>query len=161
MTGRQLALAHQRLHRLRQLQQPQHVGDVRAALADDLRDVILAVVEFFHQREIASRFLDGVEVGALHVFDDGEFERLRVGRLDNRDRHFVEPCALRRAPAAFAGDDLELVVAAGDGAHDDRLNDTAFLDRRGELSQFGFGKVAARVARIGDQIFNRRLARFA
>ena len=58
VTGRQLAGQHQRLHRLRQLEQAHRVGDMRAALADDLRDVVLAVIEFFHQRQIAARLLD-------------------------------------------------------------------------------------------------------
>jgi hypothetical protein len=37
----------------------------------------------------------------------------------------VQRGALRRAPAAFAGDDLELVVDAPQRPHDDRLDDAA------------------------------------
>ena len=42
VAGRQFARAHEVLHRRRQLQQPQRVGDMRPALADDLRDLVLA-----------------------------------------------------------------------------------------------------------------------
>ena len=108
VAGRELAVAHQRLHRLGQLQQPHQVGDIRPALADDLRHLLLRVIALLHQRDIAGRFLDRIEVGALHVLDDGEFERLHVGRIDDGDRHLVQAGALRRAPAPLAGDDLEI-----------------------------------------------------
>ena len=152
--------AHQRLHRLGQLQQPHHVGDMRPALADDLRHLLLRVIALLHQRDVAGRLLDRIEVGALHVLDDGEFERLHVGRLDDRDRHLVQAGALRRAPAPLAGDDLVVVRRAG-CAHHDRLDDAALLDRLGELVEFGLGEIAARVARIGLEIFDRRAARLA
>ena len=101
------------------------------------------------QRLIAGRLFERIEVGALHVLDDGEFERLRVGRLDHDDRHVVQAGALRRAPAPLAGDDLELVRRAAHGAHDDRLDDAALADRGGQLVEFGLGEGAARIARIG------------
>ena len=50
MPGRQFALGDIVLHLVRQLQQPQRVGDVAAALADDLGDVVLAYVELVDQR---------------------------------------------------------------------------------------------------------------
>jgi hypothetical protein len=134
---------------------------MRAALADDLRDVVLAVVEFLHQRQVAGRLLDRIQVGALHVLDDGEFERLRVGRLHHRDRHLVQAGALRRAPAPLAGDDLEIVGLAAHAAHHDRLDDAALADRIGELVELGLAEGAARIARIGFEIFDRRAARLA
>src|ERR1700686_1669379 len=45
MTGRKLALGDIGLHFRRQFRQPHHVGDVAAALADDLGDVFLAALE--------------------------------------------------------------------------------------------------------------------
>ena len=153
-----LAGLHQRLHRLGQLEQPHHVRHMRPALADDLRDLVLAVVEFIHQRQIARRLFDRIEIGALHVLDDGEFERLRVSRFHHRDRHFVQAGALRRAPAPLTGDDLEPVGLAANGAHYDRLDDAALANRLGQLVEFGLGESAARVARIGFEIFDRRAA---
>ena len=160
VAGRQFARAHQRLHRLGQFEQPHHVRHMRPALADDLRHFVLAVIELFHQRQIAARLFDRVEVGALHVFDDGEFQRLPVGRFHHDDRHVVLIGALRRAPAPLAGDDLEAVVARG-LAHDDRLDDAVLADRGGKLVELGVGKGAARVARIGFQVFDRRAPRLA
>ena len=54
MAGRELALLHHRLHAVGQLQQPQRVGDMAAALADDLGELLLAVVEALDQLAIAA-----------------------------------------------------------------------------------------------------------
>ncbi len=110
--GRELAVLHHGLHAVRQLQQAQRVGDVAAALADDLGQLLLAVVEALDQLAIARRLFDGVEVGALHVLDDGELEDLLVVELAHDDRHRVQPGLLRRAPAALAGDDLVAALPA-------------------------------------------------
>src|SRR5438552_5689772 len=77
---------------------------MRAALADDFCDLVMRVVEIVGERLIAHRLLDRIEVGALHVLDDGKLERLAVADFDRHDRNVVEPCALRRAPAPLAGD---------------------------------------------------------
>jgi len=43
-------------------------------------------------------------------------------------------------------------------AHDHRLNDAALADRGGETFELLLGEVAARVARIGLEIFDRHAA---
>ena len=119
-----------------------------------------AVVALLHQRDVAGGLLDRVEVGALHVLDDGEFERLHVGRLDDGDRHLVQAGALRRAPAPLAGDDFVMPRPAV-LAHHDRLDDAALADRLGQLVELGLGEGAARVARVGNEVLDRRAARLA
>src|SRR5262245_18933318 len=52
--GRDLAGVDISLDRLRQLQQPQRVGDVTAALADDLGDMLVAVAVLARQRLITA-----------------------------------------------------------------------------------------------------------
>ena len=113
------------------------------------------------QRLIAHRLFQRIEIGALHVLDDRKLERLAVGHLDHDDRHVVHAGALRRAPAPFAGDDLELIGRALDRAHHDRLDDAALPDRGRKLVELGVGEIAPRVARIGLDEFDRRLARMA
>ncbi len=159
MTGAQLAGGDVALHRLRQFQKSQRVGDVTATLADDLRDIVLAVIERVDQRLIAGGFFERIQVGALHVLDDRKLERLRVGRFDDDDRHLVQAGALRGTPAPLAGDDFEFVLA--DIAHDDRLDDAALPDGCGQLFELGFGEMLARVARIGAEIFDGRAPRLA
>src|SRR5215471_15786365 len=90
------------------------------ALADDLCNIILRPIEIIHQRKITARLLNRIETGPLHVFDDGEFQRLRIARLDDRNRYIMQTGALCRAPPSFAGNDLEVI--APQCAHDDRLN---------------------------------------
>ena len=60
------------------MQQPQRVGDMRAALADDLREIALGIAEILDEPLIAARFLDRVEIGALHVLDDRQLQSLAV-----------------------------------------------------------------------------------
>ena len=50
--------------------------------------------------------------------------------LSHDDRHATETGVLRRAPAAFAGDDL---VGLADAPHDDRLDHAVRPDRLREL----------------------------
>ena len=77
-----------------------------AAFTDDLGNLFLAIAEFFQQSAVALGFFQRVEVGALDILDDRDLQRLGVARLDDDDRDFVQAGALRRAPAAFAGDDF-------------------------------------------------------
>ena len=126
-----------------------------AALADDLGDLVLAVFELVGERLIAAGLFERVEIGALHVLDDRELERLAVVDLEQHDRHVVQAGALRRAPAPLAGDDLVLIDRAAHGAHQDRLDDAALADRGRELVELGLGEMAARIARIGLEEFDR------
>ena len=96
MAGRQFALGDIGLHLRRQFGQPHHVGDMAAALADDLCDVFLAAFEFVGERVIALRLFHRVEIFALHVLDDHDLERVAVADIDRHDRHFVQAGELRR-----------------------------------------------------------------
>ena len=129
-----------------------------AALADDLGDVVVTVAVFARQRLIARRLFQRIEIGALHVLDDGELECFAVARFERHDRYVVQPRALRRAPAPFAGDDLVGVLRPAHGTHDHRLDDAALPDRRGQIVELEVGKVAPRIARIGTQEFDGHAA---
>jgi len=60
---------------------------------------------------------------------------------------------LRRAPAAFAGNDL---VAAVERPNDDRLDQPARADRRGELAQRILVEVPPRLAGMGFDAADRQ-----
>ena len=137
------------------------VGDVAPALADDARDVAVRIAVNLAELGVAGGLLERVEVGPLHVFDDGDLERLAVAGLDDDDRDLVQPRPLRGPPAALAGDDLVSVRDAGNGANDDRLDDPALLDRGGEFVELRIVEPLSRIARIGAQELDRRLARAA
>ena len=136
----------------------QRVGDVAAALADDAGDVAVRIAVVGAELAVARSFLEGVEIGALDILDDGEFERLAVADVGDDDRNFVLSGPLGGAPPPFAGDDLVGVGDARDRPHQHRLDDAALADRRRELLELCVVEALARVARIGAQEFDRRLA---
>ena len=49
-----------------------------ATLADDLGDVVLRVIELVGERLIAARLFQRIEIAALDVLDDRQFERFGV-----------------------------------------------------------------------------------
>ena len=102
------------------------------------------------------RLFERIEVGALHVLDDRELERFLVVDLADDDRHFVQPGPLRRAPAAFAGDDLENVRILA-RPHQQRLHHALFADRIGQLFELVRIEIAARIGAVGDDEFDRQL----
>ena len=62
---------HELLHVGRKLQQPEGVGDGGAILARTVGDLVVAQVEIPGEALEGMRDLDGVEVLALDVFDQG------------------------------------------------------------------------------------------
>ena len=62
VTGRELALLDHGAHLGWQLQQAHRVGEMAAALADHVRQLLLRVAEALDQLVVAGRLLDGVEV---------------------------------------------------------------------------------------------------
>ena len=51
------------------------------------------------------------QILALQVFDQRDLEHFGIGERADDDRHLMQPDALRRAPAALAGDQLEGGIA--------------------------------------------------
>ena len=147
MACAQLAGPHQVLHAVGQLQQAQRVGEMAAALADDLGEVLLRIAVAVHQQLVALALLDRVQVLALDVLDDGDLDRFLVRERAHDDRHVVQIGELRRAPAALAGDDL--IGVAGRRPDDQRLHQTTLADRGGKLLELRLGEVAARVEPAG------------
>ena len=90
------------------------------ALADDARNVAVRISVVGAELGVARGFLESVEIGALHILDDGDFERFTIASLDDDDRDIVEPRALRRPPAPLAGNDLISIGDARNGADHDR-----------------------------------------
>ncbi|KAK0330219.1 hypothetical protein LTR94_033717, partial [Friedmanniomyces endolithicus] len=114
-----------------------------ARFVDRLGQCLLRVAEFVEQPLIGLRLLDRVEILPLDILQKSDLQRFAVGIVADDDRHLVETRALRRAPAAFAGDDLVIMAV---GADDDRLDHAALGDRGGEFLQRGFVEMAARLA---------------
>src|SRR4051794_33729359 len=159
--GRDLAGMDISLDRFGQLQQAQRVGDVAAALADDLGNVVVTVIVLARESLITARLFQRIEVRALHVLDDRKLERFAIAYFEQYDRDIMQARALRRAPAPLACNDLIGVLRSGDRAHDHGLDDAAFLDRRRQIIELRFQKIAAWISRIGPHIFDRHAALIA
>ncbi|MDQ1190762.1 hypothetical protein QE447_003265 [Stenotrophomonas sp. SORGH_AS282] len=101
-------------------------------------------------------FFERVEVFALDVLDQRHRNDGAVFQLAHHHRHFVQAGQLRRAPAAFAGHDLEAVRAQL--ADQDRLDHALRLDGIGQLGELGFVHVAARLVLARLQVLDRQLA---
>src|SRR5207245_1479931 len=94
---------------------------------------------FLDQAKIAQQpldragFLDRIQVGALQVLHQGQFEPLLEPAATagvNDDRDLAETGDLRGAQPAFAGDQLEAIQAL---AHQQRLENAVHPDRVGQL----------------------------
>ena len=128
---------------------------MRARLADDLRKVLLRIVKLLDELLVALRFLERVEIDALHVLDDRELERFLVVNLADDHRHFVESGALRRAPATLAGNDLEnrRIFARTD---EQGLHHAFFADRVRQLFELRRIEFSPRVGAVGDDRTDRK-----
>src|SRR6202008_1180093 len=105
-------------------------SNMAARLVDQFRERFLSVSEFADQALVRIGFLDRVKIAALDILEQRDLERIGIVELADDDRDFVQPRALRRAPAALAGDDLVVPTMRADK---DRLEHAA---RRNRLRQF-------------------------
>ena len=98
------------------------------------------------------RLLDGVQVFALEIFDERQFQHRAVVRLAGDDGNLRQIQQLRRAPAAFAGNQFKISAAF---AHDERLDDALFADGIGQFAQRLVGEILARLERAGADAVQR------
>ena len=148
VADRKPPVADELLNRRWQFQQPQCVRHHGAALADLAGDFLLGQLELPGELRVTVGFLEGVEIFALEIFDERQFQHRVVVRLSDDDRHFRQLQQLRRAPAAFARDQFKTTAAL---AHDERLDDALFADGIGQFAERFFGKVLARLERAGPE----------
>src|SRR5690606_20718358 len=80
-----------------------------------------------------------------------------VSRLEDDHGYVVQAGLLGGAPAAFARDDL--VVVRPHGTDQDRLDDTLFADRGGQVVEVRWIEGLARIARVGAKECDRKPAR--
>src|SRR5438445_2105466 len=72
MTHGEVTAMQHRQHRLGQLQKPERVGDGGAIAPHGVRHVLLREIEFRDEAVVAAGFVEGREVVALQVLDEGE-----------------------------------------------------------------------------------------
>ena len=113
-----------------EFEEAEGIGDDGAAFADACGGFLLGQLELIDQLGKPLGFFDRVEVFALQVFDESQFERSAVIRLADEDGDLGEAGEASGAPAAFAGDQFVAVIG---GADDQGLHDALGADGVGEV----------------------------
>ena len=104
-----------------------------ARLFADLEgDVLLGELELPDQLRVTLGFLQGIEVLALQILDEGQLEDGAIIGLADDDGHVRQTQELGCPPAPLAGDEFEMAVAFAD---DQRLDDSLFADGVREFAQ--------------------------
>src|SRR4051794_12405079 len=133
-----------------------------AALADRIGEACLTAPELAHQAAIGLGFFERREIGALQILDQRDLDHLGIAEAPDKDRNLVQPDALRRPPAALAGDQLVLRAflraAILHRAHQKRLHDPLAADRLRQPLQLLLGEVTARLERRGTDRLDRHRA---
>ena len=103
MTRCQLAPRQTVANPLGQFQQAQRVGNMRAALADDLGHLVLAIGELLDQLLVTQRLFQGIEIGALDILDDRKFQSLAVVDIASEQLVDVDPVQAGTQAIALQG----------------------------------------------------------
>ncbi len=133
VAGGELAVPDPALDLRGQGEQPERVGDRGALLADPLGDLLLGQAQIVDQRLEGGRLLDGVQLLALEVLDEGQLQQPVVRDLLHDRRDLEQPRDLGRPPAALPRD--QLVLPPLDRPDDHRLEHPVLLHRRRQLLQ--------------------------
>jgi hypothetical protein len=87
----------------------------------------LGVAVFLHQSGVAKGGLHWVEIFALEIFNEGEFELVGWGELlPENDRDFFQACEACCSEAALSSDENEIAVAVW--VHHKGAENAMFLD---------------------------------
>jgi hypothetical protein len=164
MAGAEHPGRHPTLHERGELEQAQGVGDLGPRPADPASQLLLRAAEVVEQLLIGRGLLEGVELAAVEVLQEGvSQEVVLLGDLDDR-RDDVLARLARGTPAPLAHDELEAglpVLGLGrDPSHDDRLEDADLADRVHELGQLVLVEDRARLARVRADVVERDLGEF-
>jgi hypothetical protein len=130
-----------------QVEQAHGVGHGGPALAYAARDLGLGQAKLVDELLVGQGFFQGVQVGALDVLDEGDFQHGLGGGLFDDDGQFGEAGALAGAPAALAGN--EGVLAAAGVVDNEGLDEAVFADGVGQFLQRFFVHMAARLVGVG------------
>ncbi len=112
---------------VRQFQQAHGVGHCHTAFANSDGNFFVRQVKFISQLAIGFSSFKRREVGALHVFDQRQFEPLLIGGGADDHGDFIKTHQPGCLQASFTGD-KHVCVRHGFMRHDQRLNDAVFAD---------------------------------
>ena len=121
-----------------------------ARFADNVAQHLLRVTEVADKALVTARFFDGVQVAALNVLDQCDFERHPVIQVADDGRHFMQSGRLCGAPTPFAGNNF--IALPGNWSDQDRLQHTMRAYRRNQVVHRGGIEMTPRLRCIGADI---------
>ena len=120
------------MNTLRQGHKPEQLTHSTARLADDFAHLILGIAVFVDQVRQAAGFIQGMQIFALDILNQGNFRRITSGQ-DGGNGLFPE--ALKGPITALAGHHNKAVWLLWVTRHSDRLQEPMLRDRLRQLLQ--------------------------
>ena len=142
-----MSVADGDLHLGGQLQQSQEIGHGTAALANLVAHFLLGHVTFVDEALVGDGHLNGVQVLAMDVFDEGQFKHLLIVSHADEHRNLGQTCHFGGPQSALAGNELVFVVAEFPDRN--RLDHTLFLDGLCQLFQGCFVEFRSGLEGVG------------
>ena len=127
-----------------------------AAAPQRLGNFFLRMAEALHKLFVALRLFHRVQVSALNVLNNRDFQNFCVRKITDHHRHRMNLRPLRCTPAPLARNDLVAVCFICKRPNDQRLKHALLSNRRCEAFELCLGKVAARLIRVWHNHFNRK-----
>jgi hypothetical protein len=112
-------------------------------------------LEFLGKLMVGLRFLDRVQVGALDILDQRQFQQLLVCCVTDHHRHCFQPCLTCGLQTAFACD--QCVGSIFTWRNYQRLDHAMLTNRSSKVFQLIRIEFFARLARVALDRFNRDL----
>ena len=110
MAHRQLARDKPIMHGDWQIPQAHQIGDMTARFANNPAQFFLAMAIIFNQPPIGLAFFPGVELFALNIFNERNFQRCSVIKFFNNDRDLMKSGTLCGTPTTFPSHNLQLAI---------------------------------------------------
>jgi len=154
MSERDLLFLNEGLDFTREAKEPQGVCNGCSIAADASSDFFLGQSQSFYKLLISLCFLDRIEVLAMNVLNEREFEHVLIRDVTDDRRDLQQSSHLGCSPSAFSGNQL---VAKAATSNDNRLYETMSSDGVRELTQPLFiisstGLMGIRIDKIDVQL---------
>ena len=139
-----------------EVEKAQGIGDCRSCLADSRSDLFLSQGEVVGELAVGVGFLHRVEVGPLHIFDEGYGELVALSHLADDRWDVVQAGHLGRSDPSLSRDQL---VSVEHFCDEDRLEDAMHTNAGRELFECVLLDPLSRLIGVAANARNRDLHR--
>ena len=144
------------LHRHRQLQQANHVGDHRAGTSQTLRQFGLRHIEFFQKLLVSSRLFQRIQLHTVNILQQRVAQHGTIVGFPHNRRNGLQTGFAGGAPTALTHDDLKTGIISG-ATHHNRLHEAEFVDGVHQFGECFLIKNLARLMRVWHNLADRNL----